>query len=78
MSTDGNEQAFDYYPGLTKREYFAVMVMQGILAGNPPDIVNEAEKQGLLTKDAVALISLEFADALIAALNTEASKDATA
>lgn len=29
--------AHDFYPGLTKREYFAAMALQGLLAGRAPD-----------------------------------------
>lgn len=78
---DAGSESMDLYSdatGLTKREYFAAMALQGILSGNPHDLVSEAENQDLLTKDAVAVTSLEFADALIAALNQEVAKDATA
>jgi hypothetical protein len=43
--------------GLTKREYFAAMAMQGILANNPSNVFK-------VVKDAV-----ETADILIAELN---------
>ena len=44
-------------PGLTKREYFAAMAMQGILPVNDIQI------------DFVAQQAVKFADALISALN---------
>ncbi len=47
--------------GLTKREYFAVMAMQGFVSSplrhTPPDY------------DAISAMSLDMADALIAKLN---------
>jgi hypothetical protein len=49
-------------PGLTKREMFAAMAMQGILAGDHP-ICRDA-----FAEDVVATASLEMADALLAAL----------
>lgn len=55
-----NEPNFDDYPGLTKREYFAAMALQGILAN---DFFQDSEPK-LLSKKAV-----EAADYLIEALN---------
>ncbi len=49
------------YEGLTKREYFAAMAMQGICANSTTDI--EPHVYG------IAKIALECADALIKALN---------
>lgn len=67
--SDANEPAFghgDYVnggaPGLTKRELFAAMAMQGWLAG-----ISDAEPE-LMAKDAVA-----YADALLAALSEKTS-----
>lgn len=34
-----------YYHGLTKREYFAGLAMQGLLANSYPDIVSLHEKK---------------------------------
>ena len=49
--------------GLTKREYFAAMAMQGLLAN--PDLTK--------TDDVIiAMTSIDAADALIKALNTTA------
>lgn len=53
--------------GLTKREHFAALAMQGMISSLPassPENLLEAPKN-------VALWSLMFADALIAALNKE-------
>ena len=47
--------------GITKREYFAAMAMQGVLACYPKDIV--------LDTDGIAADSVELADALINELN---------
>jgi len=54
------------YPGLTKREYFAVMAMQGQLAGE--DFMPENQRP----PDLQAALAVRHADALIAALNAEA------
>jgi hypothetical protein len=62
---DGNDQAFPKHPysysdsGLTKREYFAAMAMQGLLS-TVPESFNGRE---------IAEISVNMADALIEALN---------
>lgn len=50
-------ESFWHHPGLTKREYFAALAMQGLTVGPGPD----AERAGVL--------AVQFADALIAALN---------
>ncbi len=50
-------------PGLTKREYFAAMAMQGIIAGNQPVcFVADCEKK-------FAKAALMIADAILTALN---------
>lgn len=72
MKTEPNDPATGYsanegshsYPGLTKRERFAAMAMQGMLANNwigYSDKEPECEELGR--------IAVNFADALIAALN---------
>lgn len=73
MKTEPNEQAFPmpgsqsnaFKRGLTKREYFAGLAMQGLL-------VTKAVEH--LRPEFVAARSVVFADALIAALNAEGSK----
>ena len=50
--------------GLTKREHFAGLAMQGLLAGNPNN----------LTLNDVADIATDQADALLAALEQEQAK----
>lgn len=77
--TNGNDAAFSrpgFYQddaihdfgesGLTKREYFAAMAMQGILANTTYEAPRR-NKLGGMAQDAV-----NAADALIAALNQEA------
>ena len=73
MKTHGTNQAFGFgyssegqwteYLGLTKREYFAAMAMQGTMSsdinGDWPDCKSQAE------------YSVKCADALIEALNIE-------
>lgn len=49
------------YPGLTKREFFAAMALQGLLASGKPGY--DAEGQ-----------AVEMADLLILALNEEVKK----
>lgn len=69
--TNANDEAFGHgadnghCPGLTKREYFAGLAMQGLLAS---DGKRECEE------DTVASWSVQQADALIAELNKEASE----
>ena len=53
-------------PGLTKREYFAGLAMQGMLAN---DWRGYAAKESEC--DALAQAAVNFADALMAALNTK-------
>lgn len=69
-----NDQAFPCFNGdqftptlgLTKREYFAAMAMQGLLAHNCDHF-----KDSDLEKEGVANRSVQMADALIAELNNE-------
>lgn len=86
MTTSPNSPAFgfsetDYfddqpigsttYPGLTKREYFAALAMQGLLAADAPADAVDLWKPRLL-----GTLAVERADALIAALNGENQADA--
>lgn len=52
--------------GLSKREYFAGLAMQGLLASNPKDIQGNMNIPALLP---VAAFSVEYADALLAELD---------
>lgn len=56
-------------PGITKREYFAGLAMQGILSSCPEGMPNAA---GSLPYKAWAIASVEMADALILELNRTA------
>lgn len=63
--TNPNDTAYPYTSnnleeGLTKRELFAAMAMQGILANPDPDLVSAP---------GIALIAVEEADSLIKELN---------
>lgn len=60
--------------GLTKREYFAALAMQGILANDElvTSVAEGANPQESLAR-AVARHSTIYADALIEALNSNAS-----
>jgi hypothetical protein len=53
--------------GMTKREYFAAMAMQGMLAN--PTAGKELQNQSDKLSDACAAASIIMADALISALN---------
>jgi len=49
-------QTISYYyiaNSLTKREYFAVMAMQGLLAGNASDSIEDASKYAVKAADAL-------------------------
>lgn len=63
---NGGKRAYaskDHY-GLTKRELFAAMTMQGIVSAEPP--VSEDEKNLLLPS--LAKLAVDVADALLLAL----------
>jgi hypothetical protein len=53
------------YAGLTKREYFAAMAMQGIIAGHFADTVPHCDRDAGST---VAHFAVLYADALLAEL----------
>lgn len=61
------------YEGLTKREYFAVMAMSSALgnSGLNEGVVRTAKEKSMSVQATVAGMSIEFADALIEALNKE-------
>ena len=56
------------YPGLTKREQFAAMAMQGILA-NPSGHQEPEGAEPEMMLEIVAFASASFADALLAELD---------
>lgn len=58
------EEAESYYHGLTKREYFAAMAMQGLIASTPPvSDISEEMYHG------IPIMAVFTADKLIEALN---------
>ena len=67
------EQQFapEYHTGLTKREYFAAMAMQGICStfSGSPNAERQAEKVGKTLSETMAVYAVDVADALINALN---------
>lgn len=65
-SVDGYTTSNYFNAGLTKREYFAAMAMQGIQAAN----VNNGFQNGINVK-AVAIMAVTQADMLIEELNRE-------
>lgn len=70
--TEAHEQAFpsdDTAYGLTKREYFAALAMQGLLTSSLDESqINVAPR---LIGEVVAEYAVGYADALIAELNGE-------
>lgn len=60
----------DFYEGLSKREYFAALAMQGLLA-NPEmtKLADETQGGAIESSDIIASMSVTCADALIQALN---------
>jgi len=62
MKTEPNDQAFATPNGLTKREYFAALAMQGMLAN---------ENSWHVSEYTIAQAAIGQADALINELNKE-------
>jgi hypothetical protein len=67
--TDGSKRIFSQSCGLTKREFFAAMAMQGLLAAevNPDEYFCDNEKTGKTREQSVAEAAYKQADAMIAA-----------
>lgn len=66
LTEDKNE----YHSGLTKREYFAAMAMQGLLT-RIPKRYNDETDLGVIESTRIAEESVIMADKLIKALNNE-------
>lgn len=64
VTWDGREFLPGHFSGLTKREYFAVLAMQGLLA----DPANDGSPESL------ALYAVKYADALLAELEKGGTK----
>lgn len=65
-------------PGLTKREYFAAMAMQGMLSSfsNPQSIAqlnDVASRRELTANTLMAKMATKYADALLQELETEST-----
>lgn len=75
MKIDPNAQAFPVSlqstPGLTKREYFAAMAMQGILSSS------DCAHGGYSSAGLAAAAAVVQADAIIDALNNESEGSAS-
>lgn len=72
--SNSNEPAFpratqNMWTGLTKREYFAAMAMQGLLSGL--GFVEKDGQVGLISHEELAKPSVDYADALLAELEKE-------
>ena len=61
----------EYHTGLSKREYFSAMALQGICAtfSGSPNAERQAEKVGKTLSETMAIYAVDVADALINALN---------
>lgn len=72
---NGNQPAFaamneqDVFYGLTKREYFAGLAMQGLLS-NPEWMKEYKGEKYLIQKDIAVKLSIEYSDELLKHLNT--------
>lgn len=68
-----DERLVSHYPkeGLTKREYFAAMALQGICTtfSGSKDAERQAQKAGKTLSELMALYANDVADALIDVLN---------
>lgn len=80
--TNPNDSAFAHWSpsgqqaGLTKREYFAAMCLQGILSNKfSTHSPQEAIKNWYISEDHAAEVAENYADALIARLNKEGQAD---
>lgn len=60
-----------FHTGLTKREYFAAMALQGICStfSGSNNAERQAEKLGKTLSETMAIYAVDVADALIKALN---------
>ena len=79
--TNGNDLAYPTFDqngicpssseGLTKREYFAAMAMQGLCQEGAwsKTIQNQSEALGSTSSESIAVYAVDLADALIEALN---------
>jgi hypothetical protein len=82
--TDPNDTAFvipdcghtDHHhcSGLTKREYFAAMAMQGILANLHTYEKGKYSREGVQVTPSATLLAVDLSDALISELNKEPLK----
>ena len=66
---DDGIHAFSVKDGLTKREYFAAMAMQGILANIQTYEKGHYQREGVPATPSVTILALDVADNLIIELN---------
>lgn len=59
--------------GLTKREYFAAMALQGVCSvfSGSPNAEKQAQKAGKTLSELIAIYSIDIADAMIDSLNQQ-------
>lgn len=62
----GNGSPLHPHKGLTKREYFAAMAMQGLCS--------YGDGESNISNESAPILAVQMADALIAALNKEVEK----
>lgn len=67
------DPSHDAYRGLSKREYFAALAMQGLIAQANNNSFNDryTVNDGWIHPDTIATCAVEIADALIEQLNKE-------
>jgi len=61
----GQNNTHDFESGLTKREYFAGLAMQGLLAGHNKD------EKGFYHNEPVAKVAVKYADDLLKILDED-------
>lgn len=72
VDLNGNGSPASPTRGLTKREYFAGLAMQGLLAGKEGELIINCDRNYFdHIVEALSRTSVEYADALIEQLNKE-------
>lgn len=67
-----SEYRYNFTPGITKREYFAAMALQGLLSN--PDYNRPSLREKMVTTPNTAKAAISYADALLQQLETTKPK----
>lgn len=67
-----NSYTNEWEGGLTKREYFAGLAMQAVISGHLESAIATARATGKSEEEVVSIVSLGYADALLAELEKTA------